>query len=76
MELDQKRIDNWLKIFGLYPELKIHSSGHASGPAIFDMISEINPKKLFPIHTKNPTSFTKLKNIKIKYPKYDKKFSL
>lgn len=75
MELDQKRIDNWLKKFGLYPELKIHSSGHANGPGIFKMIKDINPKKLFPIHTKNPTSFKDLKHMKIIYPKYGKKFS-
>ena len=76
MELDQKRIDNWLKIFGLYPELKIHSSGHANGPALFEMIKEINPKKLYPIHTKNPDYFKNLKQMKIIYPKYNKKFSL
>ena len=45
MRLDQKRIDNWLELFGLYPEQKIHSSGHACGPDIFDMIKKINPKK-------------------------------
>ncbi len=58
MELDQKRIDNWLKFLNLYPEHKIHSSGHASGPDIFKMIKTIKPKKLFPIHTEHPEMFT------------------
>ena len=72
MALDQKRIDNWLRLFGLYPEFRIHSSGHASGPAIFDMIKSINPKKLFPIHTVKPEFFKDLKNLKIVFPKYGK----
>jgi ribonuclease J len=76
MELDQKRIDNWLKRFGLYPELKIHSSGHACGPAIFKMIQKVNPKKLFPIHTVKPKFFKKLTRINIVYPEYGKKISI
>jgi ribonuclease J len=74
MELDQKRIDNWLKLFSLYPERKIHSSGHACGPAIFEMINKINPKKLFPVHTINPEFFKELPHRKVIYPKYGKKF--
>ena len=74
MELDQKRIDNWLKLFSLYPERKIHSSGHACGPAIFEMINKINPKKLFPIHTVNPEFFKGLRQMIVVYPEYGKKF--
>lgn len=76
MELDQKRIDNWLKLFGLYPEHKIHSSGHACGPAIFDMIKKINPKTLFPIHTVNPIAFKELSGIKIEFPEYGKEVKI
>jgi len=73
MELDQKRIDNWLRLFGLYPEQRIHSSGHACGPAIFDMIKKINPKVLFPIHTLNPAAFKELSRIDVVFPEYGKK---
>jgi len=73
MELDQKRIDNWLRLFKLYPEQRIHSSGHACGPAIFDMIQKINPKVLFPIHTVKPEAFKEISGIKIVYPEYGKK---
>ena len=76
MELDQKRIDNWLRLFGLYPEQRIHSSGHACGPAIFEMIKKINPKTLFPIHTVNPIAFKEISGIKIVYPEYGKKFTI
>jgi len=76
MELDQKRIDNWLRLFDLYPEQRIHSSGHACGPAIFDMIQKINPKTLFPIHTVNPITFKEVSGIKIEYPEYGKKFTI
>jgi ribonuclease J len=76
MELDQKRIDNWLKLFGLYPEHKIHSSGHACGPAIFDMIKKINPKTLFPIHTENPSAFNVLSGINIVFPEYGKRITM
>ena len=75
MKLDQKRIDNWLKLFGLYPEHKIHSSGHACGPDIFDMIKKINPKKLYPIHTEHPKMFSNL-NMDTVIVKKDKTYSI
>ncbi|MHA1398674.1 MAG: MBL fold metallo-hydrolase, partial [Candidatus Heimdallarchaeaceae archaeon] len=58
MELDQKKVINWLKFFNLYPYKQIHCSGHASGFEIREMIKEINPSKLMPIHTENPQEFT------------------
>lgn len=76
MELDQKRIDNWLRLFGLYPEQRIHSSGHACGPAIFEMINKINPKKLYPIHTVKPEAFKALNQINVIYPEYGKKITI
>ncbi|MBU3905191.1 MAG: MBL fold metallo-hydrolase [Nanoarchaeota archaeon] len=75
MELDQERIDNWLKLFKMYPEHKIHSSGHASGPAIFDMIETIKPKSLFPIHTELPGKFRHL-SMKVKMVKQGTVYNL
>ena len=80
MELDQKRIDNWLRLFNLYPEQRIHSSGHACGPAIFEMIQKIKPKILIPIHTKRPDVFIETtkkigSGMKIILPKYKKTYS-
>jgi ribonuclease J len=58
MELDQKKVDNWLKYFNLYPYTQLHCSGHASGYDIQEMTRKINPKKLMPIHTERPTEFS------------------
>ena len=58
------------------PEQKIHSSGHACGPAIFEMITKINPQKLYPIHTTHLEAFKTLRNITITYPEYGKKITI
>jgi len=34
-----------------------HASGHASWPDIVDMIKEIGPKTVIPVHTENPSQF-------------------
>jgi len=57
MILDQRRVNNWLKLFGLYPEHHFHASGHASGKHILEMIEKIKPKTLIPIHTEYPGKF-------------------
>lgn len=82
--IDLERIRNWISHFqleavGLPPsgeeiskkEEKYHASGHASGKEIIEMIKEINPKYLFPVHTHFPQLFEeKLKgtSIKILFP--------
>ena len=74
MELDQKKVDNWLKNFGLYPYTQLHCSGHASGYDLQEMSRQINPKKIMPIHTERPTEFSSfhadviLKALGEKYP--------
>jgi len=62
MRLDEKRVDNWLKKFSLYPQYKIHASGHASGPHLFNMVKEISPKLLIPIHTEQPELYEEVHN--------------
>jgi len=57
MELDQRKADNWLKFFNLYPYKQLHCSGHASGYDIQEMVRKINPKKVMPIHTEKPAGF-------------------
>jgi len=75
MVLDQKRIDSWLRLFGLKPEHKIHASGHASGPHILKMIEKINPKTLIPIHTEKPGKF-RGKAKRTKFVKKGKKYEV
>ncbi|MCE7742275.1 MAG: MBL fold metallo-hydrolase [Candidatus Heimdallarchaeota archaeon] len=60
MELDQRKADNWLKFFGLYPYKQLHCSGHASGYDLQEMIKKINPKSVMPIHTEKPADFSNL----------------
>jgi len=56
MELDEKRKKHWLEHFGI-KEYSAHASGHASGPEIKEMIKEIKPKEVIPIHTEHPEMF-------------------
>lgn len=58
MELDEDRKKNWLKHFKILDEFA-HASGHASGDEIKDMIKQINPEQLIPIHTEHPDLFDK-----------------
>jgi ribonuclease J len=55
--IDLKRVEEWLNMFGLFPYEKIHASGHLSGIDLKQMIQEINPKYLIPIHTEKPELF-------------------
>ncbi|MCG3217317.1 MAG: MBL fold metallo-hydrolase, partial [Candidatus Heimdallarchaeota archaeon] len=57
MELEKVKADNWLKLFNLYPYEQIHCSGHASGVEIEEMIDQISPKTVIPIHTETPEVF-------------------
>ncbi len=57
MEIQQQKIDNWLKYFSLHPYQQLHCSGHASGKEIADIIDTIAPKKVIPIHTEHPMVF-------------------
>ena len=45
MHLDEKQKMNWLNYFNIEHK-KAHASGHAAGPEIREMISEIGPSKL------------------------------
>ena len=47
---------NWLKHFDLH-FVQSHCSGHISGGDWKDLINDIQPKKLYPIHTEHPGMF-------------------
>jgi ribonuclease J len=71
MEFDEKRVNNWLSHFNLLPVHKMHVSGHASGPELLNMIRDIHPKTLYPVHTTSKELFKVLEadGIKVVYPK-------
>ncbi|MBI2861780.1 MAG: exonuclease [Chloroflexi bacterium] len=66
--IDLSRLHNWLGYFGVRlvgdperGERGFHSSGHIPGPELVQLIEEIDPKMVIPIHTELPWAFlTKL----------------
>lgn len=67
MEINQTKVQNWLKLFKL-PLLNegFHASGHANGQEILDMIRDINPEKVYPVHTIYKNKFDILNDDRIK----------
>ncbi|MDR2873577.1 MAG: MBL fold metallo-hydrolase [Methanobrevibacter sp.] len=61
MGFDFKRVENWLNHFNL-PIYKMHVSGHGKGKEILNMIREINPEKIYPIHTEHAKLFDILRD--------------
>ncbi|NYZ79481.1 MBL fold metallo-hydrolase [Candidatus Micrarchaeota archaeon] len=49
-------LENWLEHFGMRRH-QLHASGHASKSEIFEIVKEIDAKKVFPVHTMNPGMF-------------------
>ena len=69
---DRQTANTWIKHFNLKLfEKGMCTSGHASGPEILQMIEEINPEKVYPIHTLHKEKFKDLEKqgIKVHYPK-------
>ena len=59
MEISYERMHNWLKHFDL-KFIQSHCSGHICGPDLKELIQNINPKLLYPIHTEHPELFKKI----------------
>jgi ribonuclease J len=64
--VDEWRMDNWLKVFNLYPKIHLHASGHAKKEDLMRIVSEISPKFVLPVHTENPQEFLKYFPDKVK----------
>lgn len=58
MEINEQKVLNWLDLFNL-PLLSggFHASGHANGEEILEMIREIQPEKVYPVHTEHKEKF-------------------
>jgi ribonuclease J len=74
MEISFKRMKNWLDYFRLN-FVQNHCSGHATGSDIKEIVKEVNPKVLFPIHTEFPGAFRRF-GIKNKLVKYGKEYKI
>ncbi|MGC8757277.1 MAG: MBL fold metallo-hydrolase [Caldisericaceae bacterium] len=57
-EIDQKRMDNWLAKFNLYPRFHVHASGHARKEDLFKLVDEIDPEVIIPVHTEHPEIYS------------------
>lgn len=71
MEINERKVQNWLDLFNIrYVKEGFHASGHASGPELLMMVREIQPEKVYPIHTEFPEEFDVLKDdgIDVVYP--------
>jgi ribonuclease J len=58
MILSQERVENWLDRYGMQRH-QIHCSGHAKGRDLFQVVREIDPQLLFPVHTEHPEMFVR-----------------
>ena len=79
MEINEEKVKNWLELFNL-PMKKggFHASGHANGKEILDMIIEIAPEKVYPVHTDHKERFDVLEDegIEVVYPKVSNRFEI
>lgn len=75
MQISERKVNNWLNLFKIqYLDKGFHASGHAKGAEILEMIREISPEKLYPIHTTHPEKFDVLEDdgIKVVHPALEK----
>ncbi len=64
-QIDNQRLENWLDHFGLrkvggLPNAEkgpYHASGHIDGPALEELIEQIRPERILPVHTEAPEWF-------------------
>ncbi|MBP1945316.1 MBL fold metallo-hydrolase [Methanobacterium petrolearium] len=71
MEINEKKVHKWLKLFNLpLFDKEFHASGHANGQEILNMIRDINPEKVYPVHTVYKDKFKELcdDGIEVIYP--------
>ena len=77
-EIDLKRAQEWLKLFGLFPYEQVHASGHLSGVELQKLIHQVRPKMLIPVHTEKPEAFLDLapKGTEVVLPELGKRIAL
>jgi ribonuclease J len=58
MEISFEKLRNWLTRYGL-PLFQVHASGHATAHDLRAAVEAIRPKKVFVVHTDNPSLFAR-----------------
>ncbi len=76
-EIEFDKFKNWLDHFGL-PMYHIHCSGHIMPNELKQVITQIKPKTLLPVHTEHPNLFARFmaKTAKIELPERLKSYPL
>jgi ribonuclease J len=67
-EIDEERTRRWLAKYGL-KSVHCHCSGHASGIELVNIVNEIDPKTLVPIHTEEADLYPILFGSRVKMVK-------
>jgi len=58
-DIEDQVMHNWLNHFKIKFH-QLHASGHLSRKELTEMIKQINPKAIYPVHTENPALFRKI----------------
>jgi ribonuclease J len=67
-EIDEERTRRWLSKYGL-KSVHCHCSGHASGIELVNIVNDIDPKSLVPIHTEEADLYPILFGNRVKLAK-------
>jgi len=73
-DLEYEVMHNWLNHFKIEFH-QLHSSGHLNGRQISSLINDINPKRVFPVHTENQLLFKKFSR-EVQMIQYGKTYKL
>ena len=76
-EIDYWRMLNWLEHYGL-PQYRIHVSGHIMPLQTLQILEEVKPRKVFPVHCERPALFKRFVegSFKVETPATDKGYEV
>ncbi len=57
MNIQEEKLDAWLKRFCISKTETIHSSGHCSVDELIDFLQKIDADNIIPVHTEHPETF-------------------
>ena len=57
MNIQEEKLNTWLKRFNISKSETIHSSGHCNVDDLIDFLQRINAEEIIPIHTEHPETF-------------------
>ena len=76
MEIDFNRLVNWLEHYGL-PQYHVHVSGHIMPLQLREVLKEMKPKRVFPIHGEHVELFKKfMKRLRVQIVERGKEYSI